>query len=317
MILLPGPVSAALLREQYLHRTAFAMGTTVSIQAYGSDRQHTMNTISKAFETLYRFDRLFSLYDRSSTISRINSSAGDAAIPVENEVMDLLRHAIIFTENTNGAFDCTIEPLMRLWGFRDPQRSSLPSDREIAQTLNLIGYQNVLLDLKNQTIGLNRRGCSLDLGGIAVGYTVDAMAAILRNEGITSALINHSGDVYALGAPPEKDGWDIGITSPAKTDELIRTLQLKDKALSTSGSYEKFITINNTRYGHILDRESGIPADNIFSSTVISDSSISSDAFSTAIFSSQNQHFNSDNFGTKLEIHIIDKQMNYIQRKQP
>jgi thiamine biosynthesis lipoprotein len=314
-VIFPGALSATLVMEQFIHRTVFAMGTTVSIQAFGSDRTLLQHALTKAFNALYRYDDLFSLYKYNSPINQINRCAGVKSVSVEGDVIDLVRHAVSYHEITEGSFNCTVEPLMQLWGFRQSLRDRIPSDREIDHALSLVGVEQIILNEDQQSVGLNRRGASIDLGGIAVGYTVDAMATILRQEGVTSALINHSGDLYALGSPPESAGWDVGIRLPKEKGEIVKVLSLKDEALSTSGSYEKFVILGEQQFGHIVDGFSGEPACHNLSISVVANTSITADALSTALFCHSDPYKMIDKFGTKLELYVVDKQLKQLHTK--
>ncbi len=305
-ILFPQSLSAILLKEQFIHRTAFAMGTTVSIQAYHPERMLLQQALSKAFDELYRLDNLLSGYKNESDISAINRSAGTSDIHVHADVIEILQKTIQYSKETNGIFDCTIEPLMKLWGFRNTTVTKIPSDSEIQSTLDAVGYKNISVDEKENSVGLLNQYSSIDLGGIAVGYTVDKMAAILKSEGIESALINHSGDLFAIGAPPELDGWKIGIPSPTNQSEFIAELNLKNQSLSTSGSYEKFTEIEFQKFGHIVDSFSGKPATRNLSVSVISNMSITSDVLSTAIFCQEFAMLNLKKFQEQLEVLVVD-----------
>lgn len=292
-VLLPAPLKAFASSTQLVHRTVFAMGTTVSIQAYHSDRTLAMNAISRAFNELRRIDSLLSLYNPSSSISAINAAAGKSEVEVEEFVAEVVNRSLHYSMLTNGVFDCTVEPLMKLWGFRENKCSSLPSDKDIYATMDAVGYKNI--SVRENSIGLLHRNSSIDLGGIAVGYTLDRMAAILRQEGIESAFINHSGDIFAIGSPPEKNGWEISIPNPFNKNEIVETITLCNKAISTSGSYEKFVECDGKRYGHIIDASTGTPARKYASISVIADTSLEADIFSTAWFCSERETIKNHN----------------------
>ncbi len=260
------------------------MGTAVSIQAYHPDRANLQHAISMAFDELYRFDRLFSIFNSESDISKINQSAGTRDVSVHRETVEILKHAVNFSKSTGGTFDCTVEPLMRVWGFRDKRITSIPTEAEIRKSLLSVGYKNIVIDEHASRAGLVYSSSSIDLGGMAVGYTLDRMVSILRREGIESALINHSGDISAIGTPPDSYGWQIGIPSPFHQDDLISEFTINDQSVSTSGSYEKFVAIGDKRFGHLINCQSGTPATENAGITVISDSSLLSDVLSTTLF---------------------------------
>lgn len=285
--LVPGYMHALVQKEQFVHRTAFAMGTTVSIQAYHVDRLCALNAISKAFDELFRLDSLLSVYKPESDVSRINAAAGITDVNVSPIVVDVLNQAKHFSTQTNGAFDCTIEPLMKLWGFRESKTRKIPTDKEIRSMLDAVGYQNIAIE-KN-SVGLSHHHASIDLGGIAVGYTVDCMADILKKEGIQSALINHSGDIFAIGAPPETDGWNVAILNPLNRSEIVESLLISNRALSTSGTSEKFVEYNGEHFGHIINTKTGLPSKIYQSLSVFAETALEADVFSTAWFCSDRE----------------------------
>ncbi len=262
------------------------MGTVVSIQAYGERVSQVNYAITRAQEEFQRLDNLLSLYKPDSLLSRVNRLAGKEEVRVPIEFIALIDSARLFHQQTQGAFDVTVEPLMRLWGFRSEEHSlhRLPSDREIASRLEAVGFHRIAMNRNAQTVGLTHERACLDFGGIAVGYSVDRAVNILRAEGIESAFINHSGDAYALGAPLDAEGWEVAIPNPLNTRETAERLMLRDKAISTSGGYEKFVTAGGDRHGHVLNPATGKSADSLLSATVVADSSLDADALSTGFF---------------------------------
>jgi thiamine biosynthesis lipoprotein len=294
--------------QQYVRRTIYTMGTLVSIQAYGNDVRHIHTAINKAFADVRRLDALLSVYDSASEISTINACAGENTVPVSADTVDVLQHAVRYSASTNSVFDCTVEPLMRLWGFRDPTGIPMPepSDKEVKIILDAVGYKNIVIDPVSRSIGLLKRNSAIDLGGIAVGYSVDRMAAILKKEDISSALINHSGDIAAIGAPPDSDGWEIGIPSIRNSKEIVHHLRLKDQAISTSGSSEKFRIFKGRQHCHIIDTVNGVPSEVHQSVSVITQSSMTADVFSTALFLDEQRLPHRENSGTKLDYIFLD-----------
>ena len=260
------------------------MGTTVSITAFGESTSHCTHAINCAFEEINTIDDLMSLYKHESQLSKINHYAGKAEISVDQRLLEVLKAAERFREQTNGAFDVTIEPLMKLWGFRGRNLLSRPTDREIAETREAVGHDNIVLEEKLSSVGLLHSKSKIDLGGIAVGYSVDRAVKILEQQGIENALINHSGDIYAMGSPPEETGWEIGIADPQSPEEILTRVRLTNKAVSTSGNYENHIVVNGMTYGHLMDPWTGKPSAKILSATIIADAAIQADALSTGIF---------------------------------
>ena len=268
-----------------VERAFYTMGTTVSITAYGESRSQINHAITKAFQAIQRCDDLMSVYKPGSDISRLNRSGGRDTVSLDESIIDLLHHAERFHTLSSGIFDVTVEPLMHLWGFRNEKEIPLhaPSDKEIAATLDAVGFENVSFESGNR-VGLLNPGTKVDLGGIAVGYSVDAAVNVLKREGIESAFINHSGDAYALGAPPEDEGWEIGIPDPSSPGTMIAGMKVRDRAVSTSGNYRNSLETGGKRIGHILDPRTGKPAGESASTTVFAHCALEADALSTALF---------------------------------
>lgn len=308
IVLFPGVSSLAYGQEHFVHRTIYAMGTMVSIQAYGPDIQLLHSALQKAFNEVRTLDALLSVYQSGSDISRINAAAGVSAVEVSPQTIEVVRQAYHFSTLTGGIFDCTVEPLSRLWGFREPTvpRKQPPTDRDIHYVLDTVGYKQISINERNQKIGLLKNGGAIDLGGIAVGYTVDRMAAILRAERIERALINHSGDIYAIGSPPNSDGWQVGIPSLTNAEEIVHKISLKDAAISTSSSTEKYIMIGDKRYSHIMDPFQGRATIRSASVSVVTQLSIFADVFSTVLYSNYGTKIIQKKNGTKLEVLYVD-----------
>ena len=270
---------------KFIERAAFTMGSIVTIKAYCADEKLCNNAIDEAFHEMKTIDKLMSVFDDKSQLSFVNTRSADKEIEVNPRIIEVLQHAQYYSDLTNGAFDVTIEPLMELYGFRDDRSSHhFPSDAQIAETLDAVGMCNITINQKLSTVNLEHSNTKLDFGGIAVGYAIDRAVSVLKVQGIENAIINHSGDMFAIGTPPDEDAWEVGITDPMHTDSIITTVYIKDQALSTSGNYENFIHADNGTIGHILDPSTARTASNILSGTVIAPTAIEADALSTGFF---------------------------------
>ncbi|MBC8436443.1 MAG: FAD:protein FMN transferase [Candidatus Omnitrophica bacterium] len=231
------------------------------------------------FEEIKRIEGLLSKYQPESEISRLNKSG---RIEAAAETFYIISRAKQFWQDSNGAFDVTVGPLMDLWGFGS-KTYALPAKNHIQAALKLIGSDKIILNRQNYMIQLETRGVKLDLGAIAKGYAVDCAVNKLRAAGITSCLINAGGDIYCLG---DKFGrpWRVAIRHPSKR-AFKRYLQLADKAVTTSGDYEQYFIRDNRRYSHIFDPRTGYPADSgVISVSVIADDCLTADTLATAIF---------------------------------
>jgi thiamine biosynthesis lipoprotein len=260
------------------------MGCTGTVRACGPDAGALPPVVAAALDELDRIDRLLSHYRRDSPLSRLNREAAAGPVAVEPELLDLLSECLRWSRDSDGAFDVTVGPLMKAWGFfRDEGR--VPGDPELAQVLESVGYRHVILDRQAGTVSFDRPGVELDLGGIGKGYAVDRVVELLRRGGIASALVNLGGSsVYGLGAPPGKSAWEVGIQDPTDPAKTAVTVTLRDRALSVSGGYARFFELGGVTYAHILDPRTGEPVRGVLSVAVLSDSATDGDALDNVLF---------------------------------
>lgn len=260
------------------------MGTTVSISAIGEQRGQLMDATNEAFAELYRLDRLLSVFIPSSDISRLNRAEADDPVPVEADTFDLLERSGRFTEMTGGSFDVTVGALMSRWGFHGDSREVRDvSVAELADAKEGIGWRHVRLD-RTGTVRRARRSTQIDLGGIGAGFAVDRMGEVLRRHGVEAALIDHSGDLLAVGAPPETEGWSVAIPDPVGSEDLMVRLHLRDQALSTSTNLRTTRRVAGRTVGHILRPQTGENPRHALSVSVLAPTSLEADALSTALF---------------------------------
>ncbi len=260
-----------------IHKIFPALGTVNTIDIPSCPDE---NIIISASERVLEIHRLFSAFDDTSDISRINTNAGVAYVPVHQDTVFLLEEAIRFSKESDGAFDVTIRPLVSLWGFVN-KASEIPDSHSMRRTRKLINWKDILIDKENNAVKLRRKNQSIDLGGIAKGYAVDEVRRILIENDIQDGFINLGGSVAVIGV--EKS---VGIQHPDKaTGEIMGRVNLQNKCVVTSGSYEKNITIEGKQYHHIIDPFTGWPSESgILSVTLIGSSALMLDALSTAFF---------------------------------
>ena len=263
--------------SKILQKTFFALGTVNSIYAPQLvDQKCLQNAIKRVME----LDDRLSVFKQNSDISQINIAAGKNYVKVHPDTWEMIKTAVHFSEISAGTFDITIRPLVELWGIGKKEKY-IPMPKLITKTLCLVNYQDILFDEQEKRIMLRRSGQAIDLGAIAKGYAADEVRRILGENGITNALINLGGTVISLGTPHA-----IGIQNPLKpTGMSMGRLEIKDLAVVTSGSYEKFFVQDEKIYHHILDPRTGNPANSgLQSITLIGKSAMELDALSTAIF---------------------------------
>jgi FAD:protein FMN transferase len=256
-----------------------AMGTAFTVAAYGQDRAKLESAVAQALEEARRLDQSLSNYRPDSEWSEVNRLAASQPVPVSKELFDLLAACVEYSRQSEGAFDISVGPLMKVWGFYKGS-GHLPHRAEVRGALADVGYRNILLDPKNQTVRFARSGVELDPGGIGKGYAVDRMAALLRDNGIRSALVSGGGSsIYAIGAPPGETGWKVEIKNPKDPSKSAATLFLKDESMSTSGNYEKFFYAEGKLYSHIMDPRTGFPSEGMLSTSVIAPRTIDTEAW--------------------------------------
>lgn len=268
-------------RTPYTKET-FVMGTKAWVTIAGLNDGAAERAAHEAFREMYRIESVMSTWRPSSEISRLNAESSGAPFAVSRELYSLIDSSLFYAKATSGAFDVTIRPLVRLWGFQGGE-AAIPPDAGIVRALSDVGYQKISLDSAASTVTLPS-GMQIDLAGVAKGYAVDRCVAALAALGVRNALVNIGGNIYAMGAPPGEKGWRIGVRDPKGGLETVGTLVLRDEAVATSGNYENFVEIEGQRFGHIIDPRTGRPASSVLSVTVVAPTGLASDALSTALF---------------------------------
>lgn len=276
------PQTAELLR---LEKTGDAMGSTFTIEIYGRDRIAMEAAVDAAFDEVRRLDDLMSNYKPDSVWSEINRTAARRPVAVSPEMFRLLEQCLEYSRASEGAFDITVGPLMRVWGFYKGS-GKLPHRAEVSAALTKVGYRHVRLDPAARTVSFDRAGVEIDPGGIGKGYAVDRMVNVLRQKGFHSALVAGSGSsIYGVGAPPaDARGWRIEIKNPWDTSKTAAEVYLKNMSLSTSGSYEKFFRAGGRTYSHLMDPRTGYPAAGAVAVSVIAPQTIDSEAWTKPFF---------------------------------
>jgi len=256
-----------------------AMGTGFSIVAYGEDRARLQTAVAQGLEEARRLDEMLSNYKPDSEWSQMNRQAADRPFPASTELFELLSACVEYGRASEGTFDISVGPLMKLWGFYKGT-GHLPHRAEVRGAMNMVGYRNILLDGSNRRVRFAKKGVELDPGGIGKGYAVDRIAQILKDQGVQHALVSGGGSsVFAIGAPPNEPGWKMDIKNPRDPSKPVASVVLKDESLSTSGSYEKFFRAEGRLYSHIMDPRTGFPAQGMLSTSVITPKTIDSEAW--------------------------------------
>jgi thiamine biosynthesis lipoprotein len=281
-------ISGTLLRAGDLLRledSAEAMGTAFTVVLYGEDQEKLEAAAGAAFDEARRLERMLSNYRPDSEWTRVNRMAAGGPVKVSAELFALLERCLDYSRQSEGAFDITVGPLMRIWGFyRGTGR--LPAPEEVAQARETVGYGNVILDARQQTVRFRIPGVELDPGGVGKGYAVDRMVEVLKARGIASALVSAgSSSIYGLGHPPGEAGWRVQIRHPRDWTRTVEEVVLRDESLSTSGDYEKFFEAEGKLYSHIMDPRTGRPAaSGVVSVSVVAPSTLDSEIWAKPFF---------------------------------
>lgn len=283
VVVLAAVLCAAAFKRQQDSNTSydisfFAMDTFFNIRVYGAYSDEVKKNCENRVEDL---ENLFSVTREDSDIAKIN--AGET-IPVGEDTFLLIKTALELCDETEGALDITIYPVLKKWGFTT-EGYHIPDVSELDPLLETVDYTSIELDDKENKI-IVPEGAEVDLGAVAKGYTGDCLLALLREYGVESALLDLGGNVQTLGAKPDGSPWKIAVRDPFGETEGLGVLEVTDKAVITSGGYERyFIGEDGKRYWHILDPSNGYPADSgLVSVTIVGDSGVRCDGLSTALF---------------------------------
>jgi thiamine biosynthesis lipoprotein len=262
-----------------------AMGSTYTITLYGYGQERVEAALEAAFNEVRRLDGMLSNYRPNSEWSEVNRYAAERSVKVTPELFDLLSACQKFSRESEGTFDVSVGPLMKVWGFYRGT-GHMPQRDEVARALEKVGYRNVILDRENRTVRFARKGVELDPGGIGKGYTVDQVVDVLKDNGIASALVSAGGSsIYALGTPNNNGrGWEVKIRDPKKPGKTLEDLYLKNESMSTSGTYEKFFQAEGRTYSHIMDPRTGYPAQGMLSVSVLAPTTLASEAWTKPYF---------------------------------
>ena len=259
-------------------KSAIYFDTIITITLYDT-KQYDL--LDECFLLAEKYENMFSKTIEGSDVYKINHSNG-SPVTVDNETIYLLEKAIFYAKLTNGAIDPTILPLSDLWDFGENDR--VPYKDNIIEALSHVGYENIIIDKENSSVTLTDKNSGIDLGFIAKGYIADKMKEFLLSEGITSAIINLGGNVLTIGTKPDGTNYTLGIQAPfdMSFESSSLTVKVQDKSLVTSGVYERYFYQEDVLYHHILSTETGYPINNgLWSVTILSDSSMEGDAYST------------------------------------
>lgn len=274
---LPRPPLRA--EPRLVERWSWAMGQPVHLRLFHPDEARGLEAAQAALAELRRVEGVLSRFDDTSALSELHRRAGHGWFDEAPELAVVLAAALRARTATRGAFDVTIEPLMRAWGFREPRKAP-PGERELSEATAAVAA--AVIELDGSRIRLPARHTRLDLGGIGVGYGMDRAGVVLGAHGVEAALLEVSGDLLALGAPPGSAGWGVEIIDPRHAGAILARTRLRDAALATSGQSVGVVELAGCRHGHVMDPARGRPATRLLQATVTAPTALAADVFSTA-----------------------------------
>jgi thiamine biosynthesis lipoprotein len=267
-----------------------AMATRFEIVLHGESPVALRAAGEEALDEIDRLENQLSLYRPTSEIAHLNAKAARGPVRVTPSLFALLEKARRLYQETRGAFDITIAPLVRCWGFIDGT-GRLPEAAEVEEARSMVGMHLVQLHPEDFTVEFAREGVMLDLGAIGKGYAIERAAELLREAGITSALI-HGGtsSIAAIGQPPDAEAWKVALEKPylqkgknIAEEDLLASVPLKDEAMSVSAVWGKAFQAEGKNYGHVIDPRTGAPTTAALMAAVVTVSATETDALSTAL----------------------------------
>ncbi|QWR76194.1 FAD:protein FMN transferase [Candidatus Magnetomonas plexicatena] len=267
---------------QVYKKTKIAMDTAITITVVSDSQEKAEKAIDTAFRKIDYYDHQFSFFLPDSDISLINKNAGIKPVRVSKDTFELVKKTVEISELTGGAFDASVGAFMVLWDFA---KAVKPSDDELKKRIPLVNYKNIEVNEADSSVMLKQKGMMLDFGGNAKGYTADKIVELLKSMGIRSGIAAIAGDIKTFGSKLDGSPWFIGIRNPRGTpSDLVGILKLKDQAVSTAGDYERFFIENGHRYHHILMPQTGLPAPEFQSVTIVNPEGFVTDSLDNAVF---------------------------------
>jgi FAD:protein FMN transferase len=266
--------------SRLVERWSWAMGQPVHLMLFHESEAGGLEAASKALAELRRVEARLSRFDDASDLSELNRHAAKAPMKVDHDLLEVLTAAARSRRTTNGAFDIAVEPLMRVWGFREARKAP-PGTVELREAEKAVRASVVQID--GDQVTLPSAVTQLDLGGIGVGYGLDRAAGVLRSCGVERAFLDVSGDCIALRAPPGQEGWRVELADPNGSGPSRPAGFLRDRALATSANTMSVVRYGAMIQGHVMDPATGYPADSMAQVTVRARTGIEADVLSTAM----------------------------------
>lgn len=286
-------ISSCTKQDKMYKESRVLMDTYCTITVVSPEKEKAADAIEAGFAEIKKLETLLNYFADDSEISAINRAAGKNPVRVSRETLEIMKKTMDISKMTGGAFDPTIAPVISIWQFSKKTADlPVPPEGAVQAALKLVDYKKIKIDSSTSGIFLEEKDMELDLGGIAKGYAADKAVDAIRGRGIKSALVAVAGDIRGFGLNTSGQGWRVGIQNPRPEsdserpwEDIFASLELKDRAISTSGDYQRFFIRDGKRYHHILDTETGFPAESdLISVSVIAYEGYISDSIATAVF---------------------------------
>ena len=271
------------IHQRPFKREMLLMGNHFEITVVSDDKDWAYERIDEAVNEIKRIESILTTFKDDSETNLVNRHAGIKPVEVSEEVFSLIQRSIRISKLTQGAFDITYGSIDKsLWNF-DRNMKSLPSPEKAKEMVQLINYRNVILDVERRTVFLKEKGMRIGFGGIGKGYAAEMAKSVMMKQGVTDGIVNASGDLAVWGYQPNGSPWTIGVAHPDASHMPFSHMNVTDKAIATSGNYEKYVIIDNKKYSHTINPRTGLPVSGIKSVTIISPNAELSDALATPV----------------------------------
>ncbi|MEY4053359.1 MAG: hypothetical protein RL034_277 [Bacteroidota bacterium] len=268
---------------QVYKEDAHLMGNHFELSVVSDNPEWAHDCIQAGINEIQRIEKKLTTFSSESETAKINEMAGIRAVEVSLETIELIERSIKISQITQGAFDITYGSIdKKLWNF-DEKMTALPDKETAKKMVRLINYRNIIIDKKESTVFLKEKGMRIGFGGIGKGYAAEMAKKVMRSMGVTSGIVNASGDLTTWGTQPDGKPWTIGIANPNAAHQVFSYLNLSDMAVATSGNYEKYIMIGGKKYSHTIHPKTGLPVTGIKSVTIITPNAEIADAMATPV----------------------------------
>ncbi|MFC4688460.1 FAD:protein FMN transferase [Epilithonimonas pallida] len=270
-----------MLRE--FKRPQKLMGNAFEITVVSDDENSANQHIDAAINEIRRIEKLLTTFSEESQTNLINRNAGIESVKVDWEIFDLIERSLRISRITDGYFDISYGGIDKsFWNF-DREMKKLPNPELIKEHLKLVNYKNIILDRENQTVFLKEKGMRIGFGGIGKGYAAEMAKQMLQNRGVTSGIVNASGDLTTWGNQANGKPWTVGIADPDNAKQPFSYMNITNMAVATSGNYEKFVMINGKKYSHTINPKTGMPVSGVKSVTIFCPNAEIADAMATPV----------------------------------